>query len=339
MTAHADGPADPHVFPEVAHHEIGFAAIYERVIGPEIDAQAALWRRLRHARRRQRIAGLVLLGLTAVLAVGLAVSSLAWAVLLAATVAVVGLPCGMLLALRMPGHEGRRLRELLIVAACEQLGDLRYQRVAGRRVEFDHHVELALVPSYELAHVEDFFEGRHRDLGFRLIEASLRRDNGRIAFHGMLLEIDLPELAEGRVTVAHRRDDDNAPLPGTRRLGTPPGRPVVLKVDPMFHRRFDVFADHEESAHALLTPPMRLALTWLANHWGGTPWQVGQAYGKLLVALPVKRPLFEPQSARTLVFDPIADARNLLEELRLPRRIIDALHGIDANTGGRLRAH
>jgi len=323
------------VFVEREPREVGFAAVWDRVVAPELDREEERWRRGGALRRRCRTSGAAIIVGSLAAGVALALAGGTAGPWLALPVAAVGSWLGWEQA-RAGRLDGRRLRELLIAAACEHRGDIIYQRVALRRVEFDHHAELALVPRYTTALVEDFFQGRHRELAFRMIEAELRDGSGRRVFHGLLLEIDAPVACRGRITIAHRRDGERRPLPGTQRLGDPPGAPVVLKTDPLFHRRFDLFADDEESARVLLTPRVRAALGHLADHWGAVPWQAGHAWGKLMVALPVAGDAFEPRSVTTLHFDPVGDARRMIEELHLPYRIIDALAGIESDTGRRL---
>ncbi len=306
------------------------------MVAPALPALEEQWRRARSQwlwRRRLGTALLLagpLLGVAALLAGG-------YGLVLGPLLAVGGLACGIVLR-RRTDIDGKALRELLIAAACAHIGDLTYQRVTARRVEFDHHGELGLVPAFASALTEDYFQGRYRDMGFRLIEAELRGPGRRRLFHGLLLEIATDHVFTGRISIAHRRDEEGRPLTGAALLGTPPGAPVVLRTDPMFHRRFDIFADDEESARALLTPGLRQALEHLAHHLGDAAWQAGFAWGRLLVAVPDTRAFFEPVSARTMVFDPVADGHQVLEDLRLPYQIIDILHRIDPETGKRARA-
>lgn len=327
--------AGDHVFVERERREAGFAEVWDRMVVPELVREEERWRRSLARRRRCRTSGTGIIAgsLAAGVALGIAGGTMGpW---FALPVAAVGSWLGWQQR-QAGGYDGKRLRELLIAAACEHRGDIAYQRVALRHVEFDHHVELALVPRYAAALVEDYFRGRHRGHGFRMVEAELRDGGGRRMFHGLLLEIDSRLDLAGRIAIALRRDDDRRPLPGTRHLGTPPGAPVVVKADPIFHRRFDVHADHEESARALLGTRFRAALMHLADHWGAMPWQAGHAWGKLMVAVPAEGDVFEPRSVATGRFDPVEDARRMIEELHLPYRIVDALAGIESDTGRRL---
>lgn len=331
----ASATGDPADFIEQDEREAGLAEIWQRIVAPELAVEAQRWRDAEARRRRYRTSGTAIMVGSPLLSAGLAATGAAvwW---LALAMAAGGIWLGQRQR-RIPPPDGRRLRSLLIATACEHLGNLSYQRVALRRVEFDHHVELALVPRYESALVEDFFTGRHREHDFRMIEAE-QREGGRRVFHGLLIEIDLGPALEGRITIAHRRGDDRSPLPDSQLLDWAPGAPVVLKTDPMFHRRFDVFADDEESARELLSPRFRMAMQHLADHWGSLAWQAGYAWGKLMIAMPGEGDLFEPRSVATRTFDPAGDLRLLLAELSLPYRIIDTLTGIDPETGRRLRA-
>ena len=327
--------ADPAVFVEHGEREAGLGDIWARMIAPEMAFEAQRWRQAHARKRRHRLRGDAIMIAAPLLALVLAWSgATAW--WLAPAVAAGGIWLGLRLR-RSRRVDGRRLRTLLIAAACEHLGGLTYQRVAARRVEFDHHVELALVPRYGVALVEDFFAGNHRGQNFRMVEAQLR-DGGRRVFHGLLVEIDLELGLTGSITVRHCRNDDRSALPGTGNLAHVPGSPVVLKSDPMFHRRFDIFADDEASARELLGSRFRAALMHLADRWGATPWQAGHAWGKLMIAMPGEGDPFEPRSVATGTFDPAGDLRLLLEELSLPYRIIDTFAGIDPDTGRRLRA-
>lgn len=323
-------------FVEEGRHEAGFSEVWQNMVVPRLPALEESWLRAQtHWQWRRRLGtALLVLGPATGIAVLLASG---YGLILASLLIAGGLACGIMLR-RRPAMEAKPLRELLIAAACAHIGDLAYQRVTARRVEFDHHAELGLVPAFASALTEDYFQGSHRDMVFRLIEAELRGPGRRHLFHGLLLEIVTDHVFTGRISIAHRRDENSQPLLGAGLLGTPPGQPVVLRNDPMFHRRFDIFADDEESARALLTAGLRQALEHLAHHLGDAAWQAGFAWGRLLVAVPDTRTFFEPVSARTLVFDPVADGHRVLEDLRLPYEIIDILHRIDPETGRRARA-
>lgn len=318
-------------------YEQGFAEIYARDVAPKLAPIAVLWRQQRGSRLRRLIGWLVVIG-GAWLVLWLGVRPLDGIPLMVAgglTLLAAGIALGHILARRR--WEGAALRELLIKAACEHMPGLAYQRAAVRRINYDQYAELGLVPRFEAGVVEDLFEGRHRDIDFRLIEADLRIAGGRSVFHGLLLEFDVTQSFSGRVTIRQERDDMGRRLDGVRRLAPPPGQKIAFAADPQFSRRFDVHADDETAARTLVTASMRIAILRLAERLGPAPCQTGFAYGRFLVALPDRARFFEPSPPDAPAFDPVGDAHRLLAELRIPYRVVDTLYGIDPETGERFR--
>jgi len=326
-------------FVEQHPFEEGFAAVFERTVLPELGRigqsrrdGGSGWppRLMSLALARAAIWGLSLV----VFAPGSPLG-----VVIAVALTIVAVDLLLRRGDRAPGRREPSLRDILIRAACEHLDGLSYQRVPGRRVEFDRFAELGLVPAFETALVEDLFTGRHRDAGFRMIEAELRSAAAGTVFHGLLFEIEVPVAFSGRTVVANRHDADGKLLPQPHSaLRSPPGQPVRLHGHPAFERRFDVLAEDEREAKALLTVSLRTSLVRLAEDFPDAAWQAGFAYGQMLIAMPAAGELFEPASARTGRPDPVADARRLLAEIAIAYRIVDTLHGIDFDTGTRLRA-
>ena len=330
-------PAWDAPFDERTGYERGFAEIYARVVAPGLGPIAALWRRQHGSRLRRLIGWAILLG-----GAWAILRTTAWplhgpALVAAATLGLLALAIALGHILARPRWEGVALRELLIRAACEHMPGLTYQRAAVRRVDYDRHAELGLVPRFDTAMVEDFFAGRHRDISFRMVEADLRIEGRRSVFHGLLLDFDVPQRFSGRVAIRQERDENGRRLAGVRRLARPPGEAVPFGVDPRFGRRFDVHADDAETARALVTESVRIALLRLAESFAPSVWQAGFAYGSFLIALPGAARFFEPSPADAARFDPVGDAHRLLAQLHIPGRIVDTLYGLDPETGERFR--
>jgi len=85
--------------------------------------------------------------------------------------------------------------------------------------------------------------------------------------------------------------------------------------------------------HTLLS-----ALVRFSEQLDGAMFQAGFAYGNLMIAVPMEGNIFDPSSPVTGRFTPVEDARLLLKQVNIPLRLIDTMHGIDPDTGGRYRS-
>jgi hypothetical protein len=326
--------SDPRVFVEQAPHEVGFAAIYERVVVPRLNVLARAWNRAAKQKRWVRpIIGLFLIGLlwTGIWTWEAGRSHL--------SIQIFGGFITLLLAdlvlrrgtrpLAIPGHI---LRDLLVEAACAHVEGLSYQRVAGRRINHDRFVTLGMLPTHRTSLAEDYFEGSYHDMTFRMVEAELRTSPKDVLFHGLLIEIAVPQPFKGTVAILQGKDTDR------RGYRAPPGENPTVRGHPDFARRFDVFARDEDEMYTLLTASMMTALVRFEKQLDGAAFQAGFAFGNLMIAVPMQGNIFDPSSPVTGKFTPVEDAHLLLRQVNIPMRLIDTMHGIDPDTGGRYRA-
>lgn len=325
---------DPRVFVERAPHEKGFAAIYAEVVTPRLDGLARAWNRAARQKRWVRPAiGLLLIGLmwTGIWYWEAGRDHLSIQIF-AGFITLLLADLVFRRGARPLTIPGRILRDLLVEAACAHVEGLTYQRVAGRRIDHDRFVTLGMLPTYRTSLAEDYFEGSHHDMTFRMVEAELRTSPGNVLFHGLLIEIAVPQPFEGALTILQGEKSEQA---GYR---TPPGKRLEVRGHPDFERRFAVYGENADAMHTLLSAPMMTALVRFSEQLDGAMFQAGFAYGNLMIAVPMEGNIFDPSSPVTGRFTPVEDARLLLKQVNIPLRLIDTMHGIDPDTGGRYRS-
>jgi hypothetical protein len=334
--APADPPVtnDPRVFVERAPHEKGFAAIYERVVVPRLNVLARAWNRAAKQKRWIRpVIGLFLIGLlwTGIWNWETGRSHLSIQIF-AGFITLLLADLVLRRGARPLTVPGRILRDLLAEATCVHVEGLTYQRVAGRRINHDRFVDLGMLPTHRTSLAEDYFEGSHHNITFRMVEAELRTSPRDVLFHGLLIEIVVPQTFDGALTILQGEE------PGRISYRRPPGSRMEVRGHPDFARRFVVHATTQETMQALLTAPMMTALVRFRGQLDGAAFQAGFAYGNLMLAVPMEGNIFDPSSPVTGRFTPAEDARLLLKQVNIPIRLIDTMHGIDPDTGGRYRA-
>ncbi len=323
------GPGVETVFVERTAFERGFAKIFEASVAPRLPSPAEG----REGTNRRR-AGRAAFGAGSI--------ALLWAglwfweagrghlgVQIAAGFATLVLADLFLRRARWPrtGSAGSP-RGVLVEAVRAHAPGLVYQHVAGRRLDHDRFVALGLAPRCKTALVEGFFAAERRGAAFRAVDAEFRDERRAAPFRGMLVEIAVPRPFSGLVAVLRRRDG-----------AAPPGaafKPVKTAGHPAFDHMFQVYATETDEAARLLDESAMTALTRFDEQLDGAPFQAGFAFGHLLLAIPWDRA--DEAGAGDGVFDPVGDAHRLLARIAVPFRLVDTLHGIDPETGGRYRA-
>jgi hypothetical protein len=249
-----------------------------------------------------------------------------WALLAAAVPLAVGVT-----VLRSQQRKFRhRVRDLVMPAICEAIGDLRH-RAGGAPIPFDHLERLGLLPSHNRRQVDDVFEGRHRDTGFVMAEARLRRRSGgrrrhtRTVFRGLILAVEVPREVCARILIARE-----AGAIGNRFKGWISGFSGLARValpHPAFEARFEVYGDNATVARDVVTPGFCDAMVALADAYRERPIQ-GAFRGRwFYLTMPQRGDRFRLGSLFRSLDGLAAEAQQVLHEVRIVHRVIDMLHG------------
>ncbi len=221
------------------------------------------------------------------------------------------------------------VREAVVGPLCRAIGELEHRRKPGGAFDLGPFRALGLVGGFSRKRLEDLFVGRHRGVGFRMVEARLSRGAGgakRRVFEGLLFEIEVPRPFSGRLVLV---GDKGALLNRIyaalrRRFG---GLEVIVPGHPAFEARFEVLGDDPQAARDLLSPAFLDSMVALASAAGRVPPTAAFAEGRFLLALPHRRDLFEIGRLHRSLDHLEADLRSLADEVTTAHRVIDFLHG------------
>jgi hypothetical protein len=144
-------------------------------------------------------------------------------------------------------------------------------------------------------------------------------------FRGLLFSIGVPVGFRGEVVIA--RDYGRIGNALGAALGPRRGRTRTLFDHAAFERLYAVYADDETEARRLLTQEFLHAMVALANSHRGSALRAAFSGGRFLLALPLRRDLFEVGG----LFKPAAglkqELHRLMDEIGIAHRLIDFLHG------------
>tara|TARA_Y100001934_G_scaffold14357_1_gene17640 strand:- start:16085 stop:17077 length:993 start_codon:yes stop_codon:yes gene_type:complete len=329
MTQPATSTASPFQFVEEAPWESGFAEIFDADVAPHLPVLEQRWRMAAQRRWTKLSVGAALIvaiwgGLWAT---GLYQNTIA---LFAA--GLTSLVVFDLLLRRTYGDRespARRMRELLIQAVCHRVEGLTYQTIAGRRINSDRFVFMRLIPAHDTLVTGDFFSGERQDLIFRAVEVDIRSQGRTCIFRGLLVEIETgretgaPTAILQHTSTSPQHDDEKA---------------LEISGHPAFRHLYRVRADDPDDALGLLSDSMMTALTRLPEQLHDAAVQIGFMAGTMMIAVPLPDDPRDATSPPERRFDPVGDARLMLKQVMMPASIIDTMHGIDPDTGGRYRA-
>lgn len=240
--------------------------------------------------------------------------------------------------LHMLGREQRRfrrrLRDLVMPAICQALGDLRHSAGSAPGIPFDDLESLGLLPRHNRRRIDDVFEGRHRDTDFVMAEARLRyrssgrRSRTRTVFRGLIFAIEVPRDVPARILIARE-----AGAIGNRLKGWIKGFSGLERValpHPAFEGCFEVYSDDPAVARDIIGPAFCDAMVALAEAHEGQIIQAAFRYGWFYLTIPNRRDQFRLGSLFRPLDDLEAEAEQALEEVRIVHRVIDTLHGVRA---------
>ena len=225
------------------------------------------------------------------------------------------------------------LKDLVIAPICHLLGDMRYSREAKGGFDPQRFREAGVVGSYNRSKLEDLFTGRHRDTGFRMVEARLRRKSGggkrsssRTVFKGVLFDIEVPKPFSCRILLTADKGGLVNRMEGFFRDKFGGMAPVSFE-HPAFEARYEVYAEDAAAARALMTPALLDSLVALCEAADKEALRAAFTDGRFLLALPNSGNLFEIGRLHRSLEHLEADVKALLDQVTLPHQVIDYLYG------------
>ena len=298
----------------------GFNAFHARRIAPEL---AALEERRRALLSRMGQSGLI----AAVGAVGAAWLHLSGVTLWALAPGLIAV-LGAVYAFKCYGDLRQGFKAVLVSGVAEFFG-LEYTAEPSDG-PLRWFRELSLVPDYDRASMEDRIAGQHREVALELMEAKLEERRTRSSksgtktyyvtvFRGLLCQFSFPKSFQGRTIV---KTDRGGVFNWFQGLATP-GERVRLE-DPRFEEAFEVWSSDQVEARYILTPTFMERLLDLDRHFGGGSIRLAFDAERLLLAVTMRRDLFEGGS----IFAPADDPKRIeeiVDELALLMEIVDIL--------------
>jgi hypothetical protein len=216
-------------------------------------------------------------------------------------------------------------------AICRAIGGLTHQVGGQTGIDLEELVDLGLLPGHDRRAIDDVFTGRHRDTGFTMIEARLRRRSGgrrrstRTVFRGLILQIETPKPVPARILIARDSGAVGNRLKGwVKRIG---GMERVAVAHPAFEKRFELYGDRPDRVLETVSPDFCNAMVELVEAHDGKPLQGAFAGRHFYLAIPRSGDQFRLGS----VFRPLdsleAEAGRVLHDVQIAHRVIDTLHG------------
>ncbi len=323
-------------FSEREPHEQGFAEVFDRDIAPRLDDLEAE-RVDRFAKRKVRLR-ITLAACAIAAAAGIMIGLNIWHGLhggdLWATGFFLAFPTfvaggiGWWWTEKLQHGHQEAFRDILIGPMCKFLGGLKYDREPGDQFDHERFTSLGVIPSGSFDRCEDLFVGRHRDTGFKMIDAKVvqrNKNSSTTVFDGLLFEIDVPVDFEGRTLIGRDIGAVGNALKGFFKDKFGKQERVKFQ-DPAFEERFAVYASDPDEAYRLVSPTFCKTMLALADAHNDKTLGAGFVDGVFVLAVPVDGDLFEPGSVTRSIYDCEDDIHTFLEEITIAHRVIDILH-------------
>ncbi|MEM8790243.1 MAG: DUF3137 domain-containing protein [Pseudomonadota bacterium] len=311
-----------YAFTERGEVERGFAEVFHQKIVPILKNRETEQIR----RRRNLIVGAGGIGSFGVLAgflVGMAQADTSNGFVIAAV--------GLVAAFGIAGYQQSKWRdglgsEILPIVA-RFLGDMVYGREEISLHDFD---DRGLLPRYTISELEDPIAGEHKGLSWAAVEARLsvrrgRRGGRRTVFRGLLMRIEIfgpaPQILmvpRGSAALTWLSELFSSTRDSDQRLET--------GIAP-FDARVITYARDPEAARGFVNERFAFGLLEIGRSISTRPVAAGMQGKWLYLAIPHRRDFLSLGSLWTPVQRIEEDLHRVIEELTLPRRVIDMLSG------------
>lgn len=223
------------------------------------------------------------------------------------------------------------VRAIVMAPVCRFIGNLEYVREPLSGIDPAPLEAVGLLPGHNRVAQEDELRGSYRNTTFRMVEMTLetvrrsgRRRRTTTVFHGLVMALELPGPASGRVLIG--REPGLLGKPFANQHAALRGLALVEFDDRAFEDAFRVYSDAPHEAHRLLNPLMRAALLALVADRQRAGLKAAFVDGHFYCAFAIGS-LVEPGSLLRPSSTLTDDVQRLLREVTLPHRVLDHLHG------------
>lgn len=229
--------------------------------------------------------------------------------------------------------------EVIVPAVCKHVGDLRYT-VHGNGFLVSPFRDLRLVPSFDESHRTHRFQGTYRGTGYEMVQVSLSkqktnlkgRQRTQVRFTGLLFRIDMPVTAPGRIVLMRDRGALGNKVAEKFAFGSTRSLPKVTFDHADFERAFEVYAEDPEATRAFMPDLFLEALLTIAKEQGEgrqeDAFVAGFERQNFYLALKRSKPMIQLGKLTRPVSDMQGDLRGIFDDISIPHRIIDRLHGV-----------
>ena len=228
----------------------------------------------------------------------------------------------------------------IIPAVCEAVGGLDYARDPSGFEGIGRFTEIGVIGSHNRSTYSDLLSGSHRDTEFRMVHALLRRrkstttgvgssrrrgSSTHTVFKGYLFSISVPKEIPGPILIARDHGGIGNALGGFFRKFD--GMRRVSFEDPEFERRFEVYAPAPQTAQQVIGAGLRQTFCLIDDLFSGGGLQAAFDGNVFLMAVRSDESLTDAFTFLSPLQNSRAVVTHLVEQLTLPRRVIDYLHG------------
>ena len=324
-------------FTERTALETGFAIVFEDTVKPRLTGiEAERIEQLGNARKFSLMAagvGVVLAALVAVIFRSDVSYFFSFAII------VMGIVAAFAIRKAIARSWSGSVAAAVMPAICNHVGDMSYDSSASAGFPTSAMTQLGMLPHYDSASFSDRLEGRYRDTGFLLVEASLskqtRNSDGKTksqnVFRGLLFEIDVPVASPTPFLITRDYGALGNSLGAMFSGSSGRGMPKVELDNTAFEAVFEAHAEDPAAARTFLPSIFLVNLLAFGEGVGGKIGAKGMKAGfvdrSLYLALERGGDFLKMGSLTTPVMEMEEDLHEIFEDLELIRRIIDRLHG------------
>ncbi|MEM8589969.1 MAG: DUF3137 domain-containing protein [Pseudomonadota bacterium] len=216
------------------------------------------------------------------------------------------------------------------------IGEMDYERSPFALPEVEDFFDLKVVPRGNRTQFADCLRGRHRGTDFFLVECKVvkrtrthsqgkTRNRSTTVFNGLLVRVSVPVSFDGTVFIGRDFGNIGNWLSGlVKKIGDM--QPVTFP-DSAFEQHYEVYADNEDTARRLIGKDFADAMVRIDDMAKGGRPRAAFSNGRFYLSLPWRGGFMEPVGVwRQIEMSP-EWLQEIVDEMTLPHRIIDTLHG------------
>lgn len=271
---------------------------------------------------------------------GVVLALLLWLFGVGLLIPVIVLVIGVVAGIALASWQARSFRDRAAAAlappVAAAIGEMDYERSPFALPEVEDFFDLKVVPRGNRTRYADCLRGRYRGTDFFLVECKIvrrtqthsqgkTRNRSTTVFNGLLVQISVPVAFDGTVFIGRDFGNIGNWLSGlVKKIGDM--QPVTFP-DSAFEQHYEVYADNEDTARRLIGKDFADAMVRIDDMAKGGRPRAAFSNGRFYLSLPWRGGFMEPVG----VWRPIEMSpkwlQEIVDEMTLPHRIIDTLHG------------